>query len=468
MLVLKTKYFILFLLLFTFVFNLESADYNMQVSNNKPLKKDSKTNNLSADANLVLNEMYKFEKKYSSKGDVLIVFSEKMDTNSGDSKKIALKASKEIKKYLYYWFNYWKINLNFLDFNCYETESDKEYVNIVFTEIKGVYNKNFTDRIDNIISKLRNITEVEISKSGRNIKVDLDSFIDINTMEIKSVGFLVLDSIVEIMRYPSNNVGIKVDVYKKVNYNYLTTEKKFFSKITSFLNKMKSFDLNYNIYLLLLPKKNLEKDEMSVIFFKEDLGLKGIASTLGILDENLIRKIDIKQDVKINNLPKKYIYLNGYSDDYFFYPTGWMGDSRDFKVDFNFKEADKECIKIEYIPNGHRGWAGLAWQYPPNNWGNRKKGGIDLRGYKKLVFYAKGEKGNEKISEIKIGGIEGQYADSDSAWIGNLKLTNIWTKYEIDLKGKNLVNIISGLNIILNKYDNKYGCSIYLSDIYFE
>ncbi len=182
----------------------------------------------------------------------------------------------------------------------------------------------------------------------------------------------------------------------------------------------------------------------------------------------MIRKIDIKQDVKINNLPKKYIYLNGYSDDYFFYPTGWMGDSRDFKVDFNFKEADKECIKIEYIPNGHRGWAGLAWQYPPNNWGNRKEGGIDLRGYKKLVFYAKGEKGNEKISEIKIGGIEGQYADSDSAWIGNLKLTNIWTKYEIDLKGKNLVNIISGLNIILNKYDNKYGCSIYLSDIYFE
>jgi len=37
---------------------------------------------------------------------------------------------------------------------------------------------------------------------------------------------------------------------------------------------------------------------------------------------------------------------------------------------------------------------------------------------KKLSFWARGDKGGEKIAEFKVGGITGEHGDSDSASIG--------------------------------------------------
>lgn len=149
-----------------------------------------------------------------------------------------------------------------------------------------------------------------------------------------------------------------------------------------------------------------------------------------------------------------------------------MGDSTDLAVDFNYTEASTvfrgaSCIKIDYKATGAKGWAGLQWQFPPNNWGNRKEG-LDLTAKSKLVFFAKGKNGGEKIAEFKVGGIKGQYGDSDVSWIGNIRLTNEWKKYEIQLKDKNLEHIIGGFSLILTKYDNRYGAVVFLDEIYFE
>ncbi|MDR0677032.1 MAG: hypothetical protein LBF97_08375 [Elusimicrobiota bacterium] len=474
--ILKNKHNILkLLLLFLLLLNLSflySVDYVNQIE--KVKKKQEKqenenTNKITETGMSLLDDINAYRKKYTSNGDVLIIFPDKLNINNREAKKVANKINKELKNYLSYWFNYWKISVSFLNFDSYEIEADKDYINIVFTQLEELYDENSINRINNIIGKLKSIPEVQVSEGGRNIKIDLNSFINVNTMEMRALGFLVLDNIIEIMRYSNNNAGIKIGVYKKVNYNFSgASHKKILDKIYPILYELKKHNNESDIYILSKPQTDDFNQELDIVIFKDKIGKEGITKYFTDGDDSKIKQIDLN-NIFISNMPKKYIYINGYSQDYSYYPTGWMGDSNDIKVDFNFKLDERECIKIEYIPLGHKGWAGITWQYPPNNWGNRNEGGFDLRGYKKLVFYARGEKGNEKVAEFKVGGVQGgQYGDSDTIWIGNIKLKDTWTRYEIDLKTKKLDNIISGFNFILNKYDNKYGCRIYLSEIYFE
>ena len=92
------------------------------------------------------------------------------------------------------------------------------------------------------------------------------------------------------------------------------------------------------------------------------------------------------------------------------------------------------CIRTEYVNKSGTRWAGIYWQNPPNNWGTVPNAGFDLRGAKKVTFWAKGERGGEIINEFKTGGISsGDHIDSDSASVGPIQLTQDWKKYEIDL-----------------------------------
>ncbi|MCX5782627.1 MAG: hypothetical protein NT145_08025 [Elusimicrobia bacterium] len=155
-----------------------------------------------------------------------------------------------------------------------------------------------------------------------------------------------------------------------------------------------------------------------------------------------------------------------------YYPTGWMGDFGDLK--FNPANNSKvhsgtTAIKITYVPkmSQNAGWVGIYWQYPPNNWGD-KKGGYNLAGAKKLSFWACGEKGGEVISEFKVGGISGEFPDSDNSSIGPIELSKKWQNYTIDLQGRDLTNVIGGFCFSASKDDNPEGFNIYLDDLIFE
>ena len=167
-----------------------------------------------------------------------------------------------------------------------------------------------------------------------------------------------------------------------------------------------------------------------------------------------------------------YIYADKASKDNHFVPSGWMGDYGDIKIDDASKEKPHSaptCFKITY--NGHAAqganWAGIFWQTPANNWGE-KPGGFDLTRYKKLTFWARGAKGGEKIAEFKVGGITGEHGDSDSASIGPIALTSQWKKYTIGLADKNLSHIVGGFAWSASRDDNPNGFVIYLDDIRFE
>jgi len=155
-----------------------------------------------------------------------------------------------------------------------------------------------------------------------------------------------------------------------------------------------------------------------------------------------------------------------------FIPSGWMGDASDIKLDVGSEDDPYfglTCIKVEYLNRVSQGarWAGMYWQNPPNNWGTIDAG-FDLSKATKLTFWARGQQGDERIEEFKVGGIMGEYSDSDSAGIGPVVLTKEWKQYTIDLTGKDLSYIIGGFCWSTNIDVNPDGITFYLDEIRYE
>ena len=132
----------------------------------------------------------------------------------------------------------------------------------------------------------------------------------------------------------------------------------------------------------------------------------------------------------------------------------------------------KTCIKAVYDIScslQDQRWGGVYWLNPADNWGERK-GGYDLTGATKLVFWARGEKGGEQIAEFKVGGvgISRPFPDSDTAGIGPVILAPEWRQYSIDLRGRDLSYISGGFAWAANTDANPDGCTFFLDDIHFE
>jgi len=166
------------------------------------------------------------------------------------------------------------------------------------------------------------------------------------------------------------------------------------------------------------------------------------------------------------------VYTDRWAPNNHYVPSGWMGDYGDMNVNDGWTEtpySGKTCIKLSYsakVTQG-AGWCGIYWQNPANNWGARD-GGFDLTGASTLSFWARGENGGEVITEFKMGGITGEYGDSDSAGMGPVVLTQEWKKYVIDLSGIDLSYISGGFCWSANKMENPEGFVIYLDDIRYE
>lgn len=180
----------------------------------------------------------------------------------------------------------------------------------------------------------------------------------------------------------------------------------------------------------------------------------------------------MKPAIRVQEEMPFYVYQDKASMKNHFIPSGWMGDSGDVKLDTGSTELPylgDTCIKIIYSGKATQGarWAGIYWQQPANNWGTLDTG-FNLSKATSLTFWARGAKGGERIEEFKIGEIKGVYADSDDAGIYNIILNKEWTKYAIDLKGKDLSYIIGGFCWATNADVNSEGATFYLDEIKYE
>lgn len=167
-----------------------------------------------------------------------------------------------------------------------------------------------------------------------------------------------------------------------------------------------------------------------------------------------------------------YIYTEEGSMSNNYCPSGWMGDISDLKMDGAWAikpHSGRTCSKISYSAKGPNGWAGIYWQEPANNWGT-VKGGFNLTGATKFTFWVRGEEGGEKVGGFTIGGIMDGSVSSDTANAGLTVIvcTKEWKQYTIDLTGKDMSNIISGLSFSIAKGDNPGGAIFYLDDVRYE
>jgi hypothetical protein len=124
--------------------------------------------------------------------------------------------------------------------------------------------------------------------------------------------------------------------------------------------------------------------------------------------------------------------------------SGYMGNHSAISIETvqENPRSGQSALRVSYKETGN--WGGVVWQSPANDWGD-KPGGFDISGAKKLTFWARGEKGGEKVAfGYGIIGSNKKFHDSSKAELKNQTLSKEWTQYTIDLSGKDLSVIKSG------------------------
>lgn len=147
--------------------------------------------------------------------------------------------------------------------------------------------------------------------------------------------------------------------------------------------------------------------------------------------------------------------------------SGWMGNHTAIEMDETCTDnprAGKTCMKLQYKAAGDFG--GVVWQSPANDWGDQD-GGLDLSGAKRLTFWARGADGGERV-EFKFGilGPDKKFPDTGSGTSGPLTLKKDWTRYTIDLGGRNLARIKTGFCWVLAGQGKPV--TFYLDDVRYE
>lgn len=178
---------------------------------------------------------------------------------------------------------------------------------------------------------------------------------------------------------------------------------------------------------------------------------------------------DAPKPKKLEKMPF-FVYNDKGDRQNHFFPSGWMGDVGDIKINDAWAtgpQSGKTCIQIKYTGERKQGagWAGIYWQNPANNWGT-KHGGFNLSAAKKMVFYARGEKGGETV-EFKVGGITGDYPDSGAGSTGKIELKKTWEMYTIDLSTEDMSYMSGGFCVVFSGDDAPEGLTLYLDNIYY-
>lgn len=158
-------------------------------------------------------------------------------------------------------------------------------------------------------------------------------------------------------------------------------------------------------------------------------------------------------------------------------------------------QSGASCVRFEFEYGSETDWVAFIMQNGvwreggvlQANDGANPDAGIDLSGAKSLRFYARGEKGGEKV-EFFMGGMgrdpetghpNKKYPDSSARYPPmrvTTSLTNVWKEYEIDLSGRDLSHVIAGFGWAANalgdpdlrKSDSDRKLVFFVDDIHFE
>lgn len=172
--------------------------------------------------------------------------------------------------------------------------------------------------------------------------------------------------------------------------------------------------------------------------------LEGRLATLTALptrvDALLERVNTVEREIQAPSLPRPI------SAD--FVPSGWMGDAEEGEQHLEMTQTtvtidgDGKVATCFAYTRGDKGWAGVYWLHPENNWGDHP--GISLAGAEEIAFFARGKGGGEIVEFIAGGVSGGRHEDSFRATVGQVPLPSEWKAYSIDLTGQDLSSVIGG------------------------
>lgn len=179
--------------------------------------------------------------------------------------------------------------------------------------------------------------------------------------------------------------------------------------------------------------------------------------------------VEVKEEILIDEFPF-YIHKDKDDDNNHYILSKWWDDAADgyFNVTWdcpNTPSGIGNSLKIDYTAGG-KGWGEIGWVEPWDNDGtNYPNGGYNLTGAKKLTFWAKCDSAGHEIS-VQVANFEdATYPDTTPpVKMENINLPTIWTKYEIDLTGKDLSKIQFGF--LVTAFTPPY--TFYLDEIKFE
>ena len=148
-------------------------------------------------------------------------------------------------------------------------------------------------------------------------------------------------------------------------------------------------------------------------------------------------------------------------------PTGWMGDVNSLTLDGDHGDTVFEgnrAIRMRYTGRS-RNWVAVAWQHPPNNWGEQD-GGFNLTGATRLEIWARGEYGGEKV-EFGVGllGRDREFKDSAIVKTRAIELTDEWRRYDVPLDGEDLTSLKTAL--VVTVQGKRSPVTVYLDSIRF-
>jgi hypothetical protein len=141
----------------------------------------------------------------------------------------------------------------------------------------------------------------------------------------------------------------------------------------------------------------------------------------------------------------------------------------DYKED---KQSGQSSLKIRFIYPPEQ-WCGVAVASKEDYWGETPGPSFDMQGYKRLVFWARGEKGGEVI-QVKVG-IAGDKPFGDSTKIAlstpRIRLDRKWTEYSLDLDAadEDLKRIITPFVVVSSQSYNPGddSTSFYIDNVYY-
>ena len=145
-----------------------------------------------------------------------------------------------------------------------------------------------------------------------------------------------------------------------------------------------------------------------------------------------------------------------------------VGANRRFHLDkTNATDAHSppDAWKITFEARG--GFGGFCWKNRAGNEGEVAGDNLSAGGYRRISFWARGEKGGE-VAEFRAGGlgnVKTRHRDSLDVSTGKIKLGAGWHDYSIFVKDADLSSVMTPFCVLMYREDNAQDAVVYVDDI---